>query len=435
MILFTAVALVVIAAFVLLVHHPRFVPHIALSAIVILAAMIPRFGPSDEHLVVLTAGSAAIGVIAVLRRAPGEAGQYVALNRLLVAYLVYSSAIAIVFLTPSAAALRAVTTVALILVVVLARRTSVASTDYFPVLLACLVLAEVAFGVSEAFLGADAVWPRPDGSDRLEGRVNHIAPWLAGRVLGTFAGPIPYGTVAGVAFLAALWMVIERGRRRFIWVLAIAAFGLLLSGTRSAILAVVLIVVMWLLVRSSASRPLIVCVGLLGGAALLLLSDVGALFGLQGFTDSTSYEHRTQILGSITDVLTKQDPLAVIFGNGDNARDLLVNGTITTTTGVTVFDNQLVRELAASGVIGTTLLIAGMVMALRRGNGLSRMVVVFVGLMFLSFDALTWQSVSVLFLIACASPLAVKPNLDAATATSHMPRPRAARGARLKPSP
>lgn len=429
MVLFAALTLIVLSSFLLLVHNPRRVPQIAVVTCLLLAALIPSFGPSVEYQITLALGSVAVALIAVLRTIPEPGNQLARTNVWIILYLFYAAAIALVYLSPTAAALRATTTIGLVLIVVLARRASSSGTDYFPAAVTLVVVTEVVLGTSEAFFGADAVWPRPDGSDRLENRVNHLAPWLPGRVLGSLAGPIPYGTIAGIGLLVALWMVFERRQTRYVYLLGFSAFGLLLSGTRSAILAVVVVGAIWIVGRSSASRPVVIVLGIAAGAVFVMLSDLSTLFGLQGIENTNSFEHRNEILGSVSQILTRQGPLPVIFGNGDNARDLLTSGVITSTTGVTVYDNQFVRELAASGIVGVLLLSLGVMTALRRGNGLSRMIVVFIVMMFFSFDALTWRSVIVIFLIACAGPLAPKPSskseIDAEAALSTMaPRGR-----------
>lgn len=412
--LLTAIVILTFAVVAMLLHSRRHIPHIALFVSVLLAVLIPNFGPSDEYQILLIGGSAAIGLLAIIRTRPDAPEGFVKVNGWIIAYLAYSAGVAIFYLPTVAGAFRAVSTLGLIAVVLLARRATATPSNYFTHIITAVVLLEVVFGLAEAFFSQPAVWPRPDGSDRLASRVNHLAPWLDGRVLGSLAGPIPYGTIAGFGLIVAAWMIIEYKRKGYLLLFGASAVGLLLSGTRSAIIAVIVVVAIWLISRSSASRPVTIVFGALGAGLFVLLSDVSQLFGLQGVEDTNSFEHRNEIIGSISQILTLQSPFAVVFGNGDNARDLLTDGIITTTTGVTVYDNQLVRELAASGVLGVVLLAAGIIAALRRGNGLSRMIVVFSVMMFFSFDALTWRAVIVVFLIACAGPLA--PKLKAATA-------------------
>lgn len=405
MILALCIAVIAVTTFLALVHNKRWVPQIAITGIVLLACLVPSFGPADTFQIVAVGGSGLIAVAAIVRRAEGGGSDRKPLNFALIAYLLYSTFAAAVSGSTSAAVFRVALGGLLVLVVLLATRASRASSNYFPALIATVVTVEVLLGVSEAVFGESAVWPRPDGSDRLQSRVNHLAPFLPGRVLGTLAGPIPYGTIAGVGVIASVWMLAAHRRRRYWLFLAVSSAGLLLSGTRSAAIAVAVVVLIWMVSRSSVSRPVVVALAILGGAIVLLTSDIGAIFGLTNFEDTNSFNHRSQILNSVIEILTKQTPMQVLFGNGQSASSLLTNGVVSTTTGVMVFDNQWVRELAATGLLGVALLFASVVAAMRRGNALSRMIVVFLAMMFFSFDALTWRVVAIIFVVAAAAPL------------------------------
>jgi hypothetical protein len=70
-----------------------------------------------------------------------------------------------------------------------------------------------------------------------------------------------------------------------------------------------------------------------------------------------------------------------------------------------VYDNQFVREIAVSGVLGFALLVIAIIVGLRRGDVLSRLCLGVLVLMFFSFDALTWRSVAIIFVLVCSGPV------------------------------
>ncbi|MFT4050806.1 MAG: O-antigen ligase family protein [Microbacterium sp.] len=400
-----AISIIAIATFLSLTYQARPVPQIAIFGVVALAVLVPSFGQSADMQIVAVAGSLAISVAALLRPAPQLDGATRATNVALFLYIAYSTLVAAASSSPQGAALKIAVALLLALFAVLARRASLTTRAYAPTLIALVVTSQVLLGATETFLGMNAVWPRPDGTDNLTSRVNHLAPFLPGRVLGSTSGPIPYGTLCAIGIIASMWMIFERHRKRYWLVLAISFGGLLMSGTRSAALAVIVVVGVWFVTRSTASRPVVVVAALTGAMVFLISTDVVTLFGLEDFEDTRSYSHRTEVISSIGAVLTKQSFWAVLFGNGDDARDLLTNGVIVTTEDVLVFDNQLVRELAASGIVGTLMLAIAIAKGIRLGDGLSRMILIFLTMMFMSFDALTWRVVMVFFVLSCVGPL------------------------------
>ncbi|PPF82218.1 hypothetical protein C5B96_09700 [Subtercola sp. Z020] len=376
---------------------------VAVTAGAISAVLVPSFGPAPD----LKAAALVVTIVpltlAILRNGSALLRQRLQLP--LILYFIYSSIMATVNASGPATVLALATGLSLLLLVLCNNLI----TDQKIAMLARLMVVVVVFqfflGFNEAVLGNPALWPRPDGSDRILSRVNHFAEFLPGRVLGSTAGPIPYGTLAAIGLMASLWIAVEQ-RKRVYWFAVVAAAGaLLFSGTRSALLAVILAIIAWILVRSRVSRPLIVLFGVLGAFIFAASVNVVALFGFSDFADSTSYVHRSGVIGSVGSLLTQQPMFNVLFGNGALANTLLTNGVIGSADSVPVYDNQFVREIAVSGILGFGLLVIAIVVGLKRGDMLSRLCLGILVLMFFSFDALTWRAVAIVFAMVCSGPV------------------------------
>lgn len=408
-----AIATFAISAFITFTVAQRLVPVAALTGVFLLLNFVPPFGlqPSIQVLVVL-ACSLLLGT--ALLRAKAPAATKAPKNLWLVAFLVYTAIVTALTSTFQYGIFALAWGVTLLLVVAVARR-SVGGVVFVPAVLAVVIALQTLLGALEAFGGMAAVWPRPDGSDRITSRVNHLAPMLIGRVLGSLSAPIPYGALAGIIFLVALYMIVERRRRRYILVIIFAAAALLMSGTRSAVVAVLVVSIIWLVSRSSRSRVLVILAVILGSAVLLATTNIVDDLGFDGFEDSTSFLHRSSVIGSIGALLTEQDFWKVLFGNGETARALLQNGIVESAGGVTVFDNQYVRSIATVGVVGTVLLIGSVIKGLKITDTPGRLVLAFSLIMFMSFDALTWRVIIFMFVLAASSRIGTSaPSLDVA---------------------
>lgn len=408
-----AIATLAIVSFVTLTIARRLVPVIALIGVFLLLNFIPPFGLQPSLQVFAVLACAFILGIAMLRTKAPPLAQ-APRNVWLVAFLTYTAIVTAVTSTLQSGIFALAWGATLLLVIAVARRAS-GGAIFVPAVLAVVVAFQTLLGALEAFGGMAAVWPRPDGSDRIANRVNHLAPMLVGRVLGSLSAPIPYGALAGIVFLVALFMLVHRRRRRYVLVMMLSAAAMLMSGTRSAVVAVVVVSIVWLVARSSQSRVLVILAVVLGSAVLFATTNIVDDLGFDGFEDSTSFLHRSSVIGSIGALVTEQDLLNVLFGNGEAARSLLQNGIVESAGGVTVFDNQYVRSLATIGVVGTAMLIGAVVRGFRITDTPGRLVLAFTLIMFMSFDALTWRVVIFMFVMAASSKLATSaPPLDAA---------------------
>ncbi len=398
MVALVVIALTLLGGLVVLVAPRRNVAWVGFAAILLNLVLIPTFGPSGAVRLGAVLSCLLVTLI-MLSRWPSRTPQPGSINIPLCMYLLWTTAVTAVTSEADWGLLRVATCVLLLLLMICLSRLA---PPYFGIVaIAAVIGIQLLLGMLEAFTSLDALWPRPDGSDRIESRVNQLAPWLPGRVLGSTAGPIPYGTLAGLGILIAAWAIASKNRKSF-WFLLVASVGmLLLSGTRSAAVAVIIVVAAWLLLRSTSSRLL--SVGVIILTCIIALGYSGNAFsvlGLGNVDSTTSFLHRISVLSSVGALLEQQQLAEILFGNGERARDLILSGVVASSGGVTVFDNQLVRELASSGLVGLLLLLAALVRGFRLGDGASRLLLAFIAIMFFSFDALTWNVILFFFVAA-----------------------------------
>lgn len=269
-----------------------------------------------------------------------------------------------------------------------------------------LGLLEVALGLVEFVTGDPVPWGLRHRDVNAYVLVNTLLPGGLERVQGTLGHPIPYGVVLCVAFVVTI-----TARRRVpgpVRVLVGSALvaGMLLSGSRSIVLAAVLAVAV-LIVSATEGRGVVRAAAALLGVVVVVVVFVDELgVASDRFLSSGSYENRAGTLRSVPRLLGR--PFAeVLFGSGVGTVERLYDEGLFPQDGFWVLDNQLVTTLATQGVIGVALMIAVLVVALTTRDPLARaLCAVFVG-MLVTFDYVFWPSMTVL--AAGATALAGRP--------------------------
>ncbi|WP_394769548.1 O-antigen ligase family protein [Lacisediminihabitans sp.] len=275
-------------------------------------------------------------------------------------------------------------------------------TNFLLPLLAIVIVFEVLLGLAEEFLGLKAMWPRANGTDVIANRVNSIVPFLAGRAMGSTSQPIPYGVLLGFALIVCLWFAVRRKSALLYSAAALAFVGMLLSGTRSALLGVGAAIALWaLLALRHRLRILIPVLAVIVVGAVTTLVVV-LTSGDRALLTSDSVLHRLGILETAANLL-KRNAADFLFGRGYQSMGVLIrSGVVHGVAGIDVFDEEFVRTIASVGLIGLLLLIAAIALGLRRGNQLSRLLIVFIVLGFFAYDALSWRLSATLFVVALA---------------------------------
>lgn len=255
-----------------------------------------------------------------------------------------------------------------------------------------LLVTEVALALAEALLDMPPVW-----GHRGSARDN---PFLDGdlqRAQGTFGHPIVFGWFAAVSAVlvwcdAGRLSLTATGRALRLVMLAVAGTGLLLSGTRSAVLAATAGVVVHVVTRPGLTRwarNLLILAG--AGVLAVLLGAGGTVRSLaDDLLDSGSWLQRLGNLQGVPALLARP-PLEFLFGQGwGRDVELFARGYLTSRFHLHVVDDMYVEALGTVGLVGLAVLLLGIVVALIRADRAGRAVVVVVLSMMFSFDTMVW---------------------------------------------
>jgi hypothetical protein len=242
---------------------------------------------------------------------------------------------------------------------------------------------EVAWGLVDVITNATPLWGYRGDLVRENPLFGDAIP----RAQGTMAQPIVYGTLMGVVGLIA-WSnaIIQLKPRWRLAALGVGAAGIVLSGTRSVILAVVIAIILHILLRKSLGRWLRNV--LLAGALATVVAVLGFGIGdkINELVTSGSWLHRLGSLQAIPALLDRPEGEA-LWGTGWGGQDSLFDkGYIALTYGLKVVDNYFVYVLGTSGIIGVVLMLAMCGFAFFRATHLGKMLITFCVCMFFSFD-------------------------------------------------
>jgi hypothetical protein len=281
-------------------------------------------------------------------------------------------------------------------------------TDRLVLLVLLVALLELGVGAASAFLGLPAPWGYLGQHGAVFG-VNELLPLLDGRVTGTMAHPIPFGMLMATASALALFALPRGGWGGRLLMSGAFAGGVLLSGSRSAALVLLLSLLAGVFWPGVSRRGVPTRLAVLAGAvAGLFLVDVADLTAVSSLSGSGSLSHRLQALDAARRLLGRPAD-EVFLGSGAGSLRSLFAGGLLQQDGFFAVDNQVVTTFAVAGVIGVAGLLAGAGAGLIRGDRATRPAALVVVLMFFSFDVLEWTAPALL--------LAVLLGLGAARAT------------------
>ncbi|EIC07906.1 hypothetical protein OR221_1897 [Microbacterium laevaniformans OR221] len=224
--------------------------------------------------------------------------------------------------------------------------------------------------------------------------------------MGSFAQPIPLGIFAAATGVVSFALYLVARRASYLYGACVSAFVLVLSGTRSAVLAM-LVATAYILLRSfrMSRLPLyaLVTIAILG---FVIAIDLPSALGLGGIQSTASYTHRAATIMSIGEALS--EPFgSVFFGHGyENVVGLFASGTIGGTDQITVPDNEYFRTFLGAGFVGFALLLGSVIRSLRHAAASSGALVVVVAISLFTFDGLGWNSVATLFYFALGAAAA-----------------------------
>lgn len=374
----------------------------AVSSVIFMCIMVPSFSPDQA-----TTLTALFSCIAILLLGLMRSSTALARSRIPWSMLVFILWATLVGATNNASSGRLSLTLieaTMYILLTLAAAALPSGRSVFLTVLPIAILVEFFIAAGEQFFGLKALWPRVDGSDDISSRYNALAPFLVGRSMGTTSYGIPLGILAGLTLVCCVWLLFTRKKAIYIVFAGLAGLTMLFSGTRTSFLAAGVCAIAWLLGSMTVKRLGWYVPVLVGLSGALLLSNPLELVGLSDIGSTQSYQHRFGVFESIPNLLSRA-PMEVLFGTGyQSISGLLASGEITGISGLTVLDQEFTRQLAGAGVIGLGILIWVIISGLKRGDFLSRLLILYMVVFFLSFDFLSWRMLFVLFIVAVSGP-------------------------------
>lgn len=426
----TIVAFVALLLLVALFSKPDKVIRRTLLAVTVAMVFIPTFGPPPEYVIAFN-GVYAVALALALARSPRAD---VAQRRFM---LLPSLFVVFMAINESIGAGTGHTLGQWVLAVLLLLFGAVAIRDHaggrltiFKVLAWSLPIQLVMASAEQVLAGVNP-WPKGDENfDDIANRVNELFPVLEGRSVGTFGHPILLGTYAVLAFVACVFLYRHSRKRVYLLLACLTPLLLALSGTRNAAIAMAVVAALMFAFAPGRLRALRVVISLaaIGATSVINVLD---LLGLSGIGTTTSYQHRSRIIGSIPRLLDR-DPFDSVFGSGGSSGGTLFgSGIVQGVPGYYFFDNQYVRVLAFAGVVGVLFLALALVVGLIKNDNAGRLVLIAMMVMSASYDVLTWNFSYLFLFLGMAVPLG---GLAAKPGSSTAPRPDARQRAENPPS-
>lgn len=266
------------------------------------------------------------------------------------------------------------------------------------ILVVCAI--QLLFALAETFLHVKA----PRGYSGVVGSTFGVNPLLPGfgRAPGTLGHAIPLGTYMACGVL--LLVFAKRSWPTYLRVLGGGAFtfGIFLSGTRSALFFGIAAAFLCLCFRSNSRRHLAWrVITVVSVAVFLLSSGLSLLTEAVGLNGTGSLTHRIAAIDAIGRLVERSSP-EVIFGSGAGSIKPLFELGFLQSDGFEAVDNELVSVFALAGLVGVVSIISLIIVGLRRARPGVQPTVLFLTLMFFSFDIFARLSTLLLFVSIAA---------------------------------
>lgn len=271
--------------------------------------------------------------------------------------------------------------------------------------LVAVAVLQVLAGAWQWFSGRPPIWGfglREDGT-----AATYLNPLLDGavRVQGTTGHPIPYSTLIALATMTVIATWATRRRLRSWTLLAVFAAALLVSGTRSVLIALAIaFAYLFLIARGTDSakkvRNYLLAITI---SVVAIAADFGLRTAAQDLVASGSFTNRAGALESVPGLLSRP-PGVAIFGSGFGSEANLFAQGLLQQNGFNVVDNQVVTVLATQGVVGVVLLLVIFALAFRASDATGRALIIVLAVMLFSFDYLRWPLMTVVTMVILAMP-------------------------------
>lgn len=376
----------------------------ALALTIASLVLVPSYGPPPELVIGLHLFTIAVMGVAFLRERGDRAALSVSLPVVPVVFVLYMATSESIGSGIGHIVSEWLRVLMLLMLCLLALRDHRADGVVVMRTILWLVPVQFLIALAEQRTARANVWPRGDaGFDAISERSNELATMLVGRSIGTMGHPILLGTFAVVALVACLGMYKSTDRKRYLLFVPLVAGILVLSGTRSAAVAMLLLVAVVFAFAAGRGRPLRIVL-VIAAAVAIPLFDIPGLLGFAQVEQTSSYVHRSRILDSVPRLLDRQ-AVDVVFGTGGSSgEDLFGAGIMAGYPGYYFFDNQYIRILAFAGVVGLVILVASLIVGAIRTDRFGRLVLSAMVILLASYDVLTWDFSYVCLVLAMMVP-------------------------------
>ncbi|WP_155289002.1 O-antigen ligase family protein [Rhodococcoides fascians] len=294
--------------------------------------------------------------------------------------------------------------IASVLAVVVANNFSENDRRSFQIGLVATAICQILFSCVELFVTQQPLlWGYGVYADGSEVKLPN--PFLGEefvRTQGTMGHPILFATIAVIALLIVLLgQPVQKLGTRLI-LAGVLSLGLVLSGTRSAVLAAFIAIVVVKIVRRKSSNRWRNTLALAAAGIAVYILDFGFRELAAKLVSSGSYSNRVQAISALPDIVSL--PLRWIFlGGGFGSEIELYNQGLLQQNGFRIVDNQVVTTLVTGGLAGLVILTVLLIRSFRSADQLHfALMSAFVVMMF-SFDYLRWPAICVLFFACCST--------------------------------
>ncbi len=283
------------------------------------------------------------------------------------------------------------------------------SPDIVPLLrwVGLTVVLQALIGLAEVTVMSQPVWSNLTISGLPVVRYNPFLPELA-RVQGTTGHPI----ILSLVMIVALLLLVALGRSLSRWYRSVcisaALVGLLLTGTRSAFVALAVGLFVYLLLAPSGASRLRNFLVIIGSGAAIWLGDFGLSRVATEAVASNSFKHRVDGWVNFDQLLYRSGNVGMVGSGLNSELEIFAQGLLQQ-DGFFVIDNHLIWTLAISGVVGLVLMTAAIAAGWFRADRLGRALLAVMVVMGFSFDLMTWIVSASLFIVVLALPTWLAP--------------------------
>ena len=281
------------------------------------------------------------------------------------------------------------------------------------VVLLALAVTEATIAVAEPFAFPRHLWVSAPTS--VDGSTKALKnPFFPGyeRSQATLGHPLALGLLLVIAIALLIRVLADMKLWIRLGSAGVLLVGLVFSGDRSCMLAVVLIVIAGK--RLTSARVFISLGVLLAGVLAGVAANAVSSSSVTNFASSGSYLHRASAYSLILRLFTTQPLVAAFGGNGFGSTQRLFNEGLLQTDGFNVVDNQFVLIQAQGGVLCLLALLIICGLAIRYTRRELRPTVLFAVGVSLIFDWMSWPSASALiFMLLGAALSSLQPSVVA----------------------